>query len=454
VTSTTARPGARSRLAEAIALSELPNYVYSYPSKRAYRPVDPPMTLDEAWAGHHGPLNLYIHIPFCGYRCSFCTLFLTTTHKADLVDRYVASLQRQLDMHAELLPDAQVVSVYIGGGTPTTLTPAQFDALFSSLRATFPERAPDAEISVEGSPDTMRKDLLVALRDLGVNRISMGVQTLDPQEAERAGRRYPIERVGEAAELIASIGFANVNYDLIYGLEGQTRETWLYSLHGTLAFAPDTVTLYPIVFRPLTVIERRSDRSAGAFLDNAEKYRMYDDAVEILDGLGFRQNTFVRFSRRQVDGLLQEAADFGGVPLLGLGAGSRSYSPKLHYSTDFAVRSQSTNAIIEGFVSHRHETTETPQIGFTMDQEETRRRYCILNLSLGRLSRSSYERQFGSSLDEWSEEIDALVDAGCADREAEGTVVLTRNGFKYSNVIATLFQSEAVTALEQGYVPA
>ena len=214
------------------------------------------------------------------------------------------------------------------------------------------------------------------------------------------------------------------------------------------------MTLYPIVFRPLTVIERHNNRTAGAFLDNAEKYRMYDDAVGILSGLDFRQNTFVRFSRKPVGGLLQEAADFGGVPLLGLGAGSRSYSPRLHYSTDFAVRTQSTNAIIEGFAEHRHEPTETPQIGFVMNREEARRRYCILNLSLGRLNRTAYEREFGSSLDEWSEEIDALVDASCAEREEDGTVVLNRNGFKYSNVIATLFQSEAVTALEHRYVPA
>jgi oxygen-independent coproporphyrinogen III oxidase len=454
VTSTTARLSAHARLAAAIAQSELPNYVYSYPSKRAYRPVDPAMTLTEAWAGHHGPLNIYIHIPFCGYRCSFCTLFLTTNHRNDLIDRYVDSLRRQLEMHAELLADSQVVSVYIGGGTPTTLTPEQFEAIFTSLYDSFPDIAPGSEISVEGSPDTMRKDLLSTLSELGVNRISMGVQTLDPDEAKRAGRQYPIERVGEAAELISSIGFANVNYDLIYGLEGQTRRSWLHSLRGTLAFQPDTVTLYPIVFRPLTVIERRNNRSAGGFLGNTEKYRMYDDAVGILKNLDFHQNTFVRFSRKPVDGLLQEAADFGGVPLLGLGAGSRSYSPRLHYSTDFAVRTRSTNAIIEGFADHHHEPSEKPQIGFVMNREEARRRYCILNLSLGRLNRVDYEREFESSLDEWSEEIDALVNAGCATRGEDDAVVLTESGFKYSNVIGTLFQSEAVTALERNFVPA
>ncbi len=213
------------------------------------------------------------------------------------------------------------------------------------------------------------------------------------------------------------------------------------------------MTLYPIVFRPLTVIGRHHERSTREFLDNSAKYALYDEAVDTLSGLGFRQNTFVRFSRRPVDGLLQEVSDFAGTPLLGLGAGSRSYSPLLHYSTDFAVRSPSTAEIISGFVDHEHTPDQAPSIGFVMDPDETRRRLCILNLSLGRLDRAAYESASGASLQDWNEELDALVTAGCAERAADGSVVLTRLGFKFSNVIATLFQSPAVDALEGAYVP-
>jgi len=145
----------------------------------------------------------------------------------------------------------------------------------------------------------------------------------------------------------------------------------------------------------LAVIGSRNDRTTDAFLDNADEYSMYDDAVEVLIELGFRQNTYVRMSHRRVDGLLQEDADFGGIPLLGLGARSRSYSPRLHYRTDVTVRSSSTNAIIDGFVEHQHERTETPQIGFVINPEEARRCYCILNLSLGRYDRGAYERELG-----------------------------------------------------------
>jgi oxygen-independent coproporphyrinogen-3 oxidase len=447
------RPAARERLAAAIAGAELPNYFYSYPSKRAYRPVDPPITLERAWSGHRGALNLYLHVPFCGYRCSFCTLFLTTKHSEDLIDAYVASVGRQLRMYGRLLADARVVSLYIGGGTPTTLDERQFATIFEALHGAFGDIAPEAEIAVEGSPDTMRAGLLAELRRLGVNRISMGVQSLVPEEAARAGRRYPIQQVHESAAMIAAAGFDNVNYDLIFGLEGQTRDSWMRSLRGTLALGPDTLTVYPIVFRPLTVIDKHHARSQEGFLSNEQKYALYDETVDVLSARGYRQNTFVRFSRRTADGLLQEVSDFGGVPLLGLGAGARSYSPVFHYSTDFAVRSTSTQRIIEGFVEHEHRPDETPSIGFVMTAEETRRRYCMLNLSLGRLDSTRYRRAFGTDLAEWDEELTALVSSGCAIRQEDGSVVLSRTGFKYSNVIGTLFQSDAVTALEESYVP-
>ena len=123
---------ARDRLRQARAAWELPCYVYSYPSKRAYRPFDPPVTIEDAWRGAEGPLNLYIHIPFCAYRCSFCTLFLTTSHGPDLVQAYVDALCRQMAMYGPVVGHMEVISLYIGGGTPTTVSPAQFSQLFDA----------------------------------------------------------------------------------------------------------------------------------------------------------------------------------------------------------------------------------------------------------------------------------------------------------------------------------
>jgi oxygen-independent coproporphyrinogen-3 oxidase len=453
-TASTTEP-ALHRLRVAIAASELPTYVYSYPSKRAYRQLGPGWTPERAWAGYEGPLNLYLHVPFCGRRCSFCTLFLTTDHTVDTRQAYVEALCRQIAMYGSLLPDVEVASVYVGGGTPTILERAQFRELFGALRAAFPRFASNAEIAVEGSPDTIAAENLACLRELGVDRISMGIQTLDPDELRLVGRSQMAAEVERAVADIQAAGFRNTNYDLIYGLEGQTRESWLRSLAGTIAFAPETITIYPIVFRPLTAIERRRARDADAFLANASKYALYDESVEFLGARGYHQDSFVRFTTLEGDGYQQEAADFSGVPLLGLGAGARSYSDRVHYGTEFAVRKSSTLAIIAGFVDHEHRPDAPVGLGFELDADEQRRRFCVLTLSLGRLDSAAYERRFpDATLGDFAEELEALEHEGCVRRDGAGGFELTRKGFKFSNVIGSLFTSPAVRALEDSYVPA
>jgi len=456
-TMTTSTPSvlpARERLAAAIASSELPVYVYSYPPKRAYRPLAADLSLERIWSGATGPLNLYIHVPFCGYRCSFCTLFLTTSHEAETRQRYVEAVQRQIAMYGRLLGHLEVESLYVGGGTPTVLEASQFEELFTSLRAAFPTWRADAEIAVEGSPDTMRRELLAPLKDLGVNRISMGLQTLDPEEARRVGRRYDLDTVHRAVEAINRVRFENVNYDLIYGLEGQTRESWFRSLGATLDFGPRTVTLYPIVVRPLTAIQKQRDLREDRFLENESKYALYDETVEYLDGRRFRQNSFVRFSQMEIDGLRQEVSDFAGNPVLGLGAGSRSYAAETHYGTDFAVRRRAAEDIITGFIGHDHRPESVPGLGFILNLDERKRRHAILNLSLGHLDPRGYRERFASELTaDFGEETEALLAEECVARDESGSFRLTRKGFKYSNMIATLFESPDVVRLDAAYIP-
>jgi oxygen-independent coproporphyrinogen-3 oxidase len=445
---------ARQRLRRAIAAQELPNYVYSYPSKRAYRPITPAPSIREVWADAPSALNVYAHIPFCGYRCAFCTLFLMTGQTDELVDRYVDSLVSQARLYGELLEGRDVVSIYVGGGTPTSLTPTQLERLFAGLAEAFPRRDARLECSIEASPDTVTPELLACVRALGVNRLSMGLQTLDPEELRRVGRRYSADIVPSVIESVGAAGFENVNYDLIYGLEGQTRASWLRSLQATIAFAPQTITIYPVVFRPLTAIQKRRERDGDRFADDADKYDLYDLSVDVLAAAGYRQDSVVRFTTLDHDGYQQEAADFSGVPLVGLGAGARSYAPTVHYGTDFAVGRSATTEIIAGFVDHDHRADEPLTLGFVLDEEEQKRRWCVLNLSLGRLDPAAYAHRFpGSDLADFADELSALEEEDCVRVDGTGSVVLTAKGFKYSSVNATLFRSPAVTELERSYVP-
>jgi len=439
-------------LQQRMAEEYLPNYVYSYPSKRAYRPFNPPLSQRQIWEGvESASLNIYAHVPFCRYRCSFCTLFVTTMDSEILKQEYVDSLCRQTEMMGSIIECESVESIYIGGGTPTTLSPQQFEQLLGCMYEALPPLGPSAEVCVEGSPDTMTADLLGPLCDLGVTRISVGLQTLDDGELKGIGRPYTFETVERAIHNIRSIPFDSFNLDLIYGLSGQTMESWMRSLDTALAWEPTTLTLYPVVFRPLSVIEKQRHRHT--FATDTDKYSMYDSAVYRLRSLGYRQESLVRFTKAQThSGYVQEHSDFSGNPLLGLGTSSRSYAHNVHYATEFPVRLGAANRAISEFASARHDPEEEVALGIVLDDEELLRRYLILNLSLGRLSVRKALEYYGARYHMFVPHIEALTAEGLVCLTEDDAIELTEMGFKYSSLVGDLFRSSNVAKLEELFV--
>jgi oxygen-independent coproporphyrinogen-3 oxidase len=443
-----------NELRRAIEAMDFPNYIYSYPPKRAYRPFAERLDLRDSWREQQGDLNVYLHIPFCNYRCTFCTLFLTTAQTPDQVESYVEAVENQIRLYGELIGHLRVASIYLGGGTPTVLSPGQFGRIFAALRSEFPRLAPEAEVSIEGTPDTMTPEILDCLLSLGINRISMGIQSFHPDEMWRAGRRYGVQVAVDAIENIRRAGFENFNLDLIYGLEGQNLDTWQMSLSKTLSFSPATLSLYPAVFRPLSGIHKLKSRSPEIFPRERLRGEMYDMSVDLLAERGFRQESSIRFTRHAPGGYRQEASDFQGVPLLGLGAGARSYCGDLHYTTDYAVGKRSTLEIIGAFIERHRQPRYDLEYGFQLDRDEAERRFVILNLLLDQLSLPPYVQRFGTDpLERFAKEVEALESEGCIDRDGDGNVRLTRRGFKFSNLVGNLFYSERVKELEASYSP-
>ncbi len=164
-------------LAKELEATILPTYVYGYPSKRTYREIQGQIGLTEleSEVSYSKEINIYIHIPFCKYRCSYCTLFLTTRQTAEQVECYVDKLVEHIQGYGRKLGNKVVCSIYFGGGTPTLLSQKQFGKIFSALNEAFPFRVPNCEINVECAPDCISDDQLNAIKDMGVNRISMGI---------------------------------------------------------------------------------------------------------------------------------------------------------------------------------------------------------------------------------------------------------------------------------------
>ncbi|WP_197423197.1 coproporphyrinogen-III oxidase family protein [Bradyrhizobium valentinum] len=436
-----------------MAKKELPTYVYGYPSKRAYRAFPQPLRVTDVveQASRAKQINIYVHIPFCRYRCTYCTLFLTMRQKPAEGESYVVRLAEHIARYGEYFGDREVVSIYFGGGTPTLLTQHQFGELFAALDAAFPKRSRKCEITVESAPDTFENNLLDCLKALGVNRMSMGIQSMVPGELAHSGRPYSVE-TAEAGIKALMERFSHVNLDLIYGLRGQTRDSWIFSLGRALDYEPQTLSLYPVVVRRMTNIMTSKAHNPELFFSEAEKYEVYDQNVALMASKGYRQESFTRFTK--IAGgraYRQEASDFEGTPLLGLGVGARSYFGRYHYGTD-NIDWSAASPIINAFSARPFDPDAIASHGIELTPEDLARRYVLLGLTLSALSRKDYASVFGRELAaDFSEELKALECLQLVDLADGDTYQLTHAGFKYSSIMARIFYTGTMVALEEQY---
>lgn len=198
-------------------------------------------------------LSLYLHIPFCQHRCSYCD-FNTYTSLDELKEPYAAALAQEVQFVAggERRP---VHTIFLGGGTPSLMSIESLETIFGAATAQF-SVAPDAEISMECNPSTVDFGYFQQLRALGVNRLSFGVQSVVPNELQLLGRQHDYETAVQAVDKARAAGFDNFNLDLIYGVPGQTLTSWEQSVRTLLELEPTHLSLYCLTIEPGTPIQR------------------------------------------------------------------------------------------------------------------------------------------------------------------------------------------------------
>jgi oxygen-independent coproporphyrinogen III oxidase len=188
------------------------------------------------------PAGIYIHIPFCRSRCSYCD-FSTGLYESALAERYVASVISEITSWQEVDQPRPVDTIYFGGGTPSLLSPAQLEALLDAVRKRF-EILPNAEVTMEMNPGTVTPEALSAFRELGINRGSFGAQTFDDRELARLGRSHTVADTRQTFSLLREAGFDNVSFDLIAGLPGQTLDEWKRNLSEAFLLRPEHLSFY------------------------------------------------------------------------------------------------------------------------------------------------------------------------------------------------------------------
>jgi oxygen-independent coproporphyrinogen III oxidase len=385
------------KLDDALAATRYASYVYAYPHKTAYRRIEPALPLGPLWARERrDSLFLYLHVPFCEHRCGFCNLFTRPVPPAELVDAYLATLARQAAVVHRALDEGGAYAfarAAIGGGTPTLLDARQLDRVLQLMR--LPAGIP---MSVETSPETALPDRLHVLVGGGADRISMGVQSFVASECKAVNRPQDPAEVHRALRAIRDAGPATLNVDLMYGLPGQTRETWQTTLASTLEYRPEEIYLYPLYVRPLTTLGRKQTEAV-----DRTRIELYDQGRAALLAAGYRQISLRMFRRGAMPAAPVYCCQDDGM--VGLGCGARSYTRGVHYSSEWAVGARGVREIIDRWVQRSDADFAVADYGFVLDASEQRRRWLILSLlSDDGLDLAAYAATFGThALDDFPE---------------------------------------------------
>ncbi len=425
------------------------SYLYSYPHKTAYRNFEEKLDLKELWATEKKhALYLYTHIPFCRMKCSFCNLFTVSHPKEDLVNLYLKKIQLEAEVVRDSLGDFNFAGYAIGGGTPSHLDISQLEQLFTIYTDTLGVDLKNTPGSFEISPDTINDEKLTFLSQHGVQRLSIGIQSFIEAEARSVGRVQPETVMEPLLEKISSYQFPVFNLDLIYGIPGQTVETWLASLQKAIQFQPTEIFLYPLYVRPLTSLFKKN-----ISIQNQDiRSTLYRIGRDFLQTNGYAQDS-MRLFRKQVAGL-RESSEYSCQEdgMIGLGTNARSYTTDVHYSTEYAVSKPNVAAIINDYVAKERADFMTASYGIRLSEDDRKRRYLIKSLLKAQgLDAAHYQGIYGTDVYADFPELQTLLEMKLA-RESGGRMQLHGEGMAYSDLIGHWFISPAVKQKMQEYV--
>lgn len=347
-------------------------------------------------------------------------------------------------MRAPYMRGAHVRSVYLGGGTPSLLSPELLDQVLRTLQDELCFELNDvSEVAIEVAPDTATAEYLKQLRSIGITRVNLGLQTSSAKELRSIGRKYELKANELAVDSALNADFDNVRVDLIYGLPGQSDEDWLTSLKWVANRRPQTVCAYPLTVRQGTRYGLLHHKA-----DPRQQYFRYDLADRELKEAGYQQETHVRWVLPGLGGYKQKQYHWACENLIGFGAGARSYLWKADIRNGYSLRPR--KAALLQYERLLRDGCDPVADGFVMNADERMRKTAILGLI--DLDGKSFHAMHGISFrDAFAEEIRALEKSLLIERHRDDHYVLTNRGVRHRDVIVQMFISDKVKNLVSSY---
>lgn len=371
-------------------------------------------------------LGLYIHVPFCRSRCHFCAFYLQI-YREDRAQNYLTALFQEIRLHAEqqTLGGCRLDTVYFGGGTPTALQPSELCEMLSSVQVHFGLQ-PDAEMTVEAHPDTITIEGLTQLAKAGFNRISFGVQSLDENELVSIGRPSVPNRIYGAVALARQAGFTNINLDLMFGLPGQTLESWQSTLDQAIALHPSHLSCYALTVeegtRLMIDIQRGDRTNPEDLLQNA----MEEEAFNELTVAGFDRYEISNYCRRGY-ACRHNTLYWKGGDYLGIGPSAQSYVGGHRFGN-----LEDLTAYQDRLTSGRLPTSDSERLS----PEQQRRETIVFGLRLTEGIPSESVHGYKHEMDEeWKAKMVQLLNDGWLE-ETGGRIKMTATGRRFADSVA------------------
>lgn len=348
-------------------------------------------------------LGLYVHIPFCVSKCSYCD-FNSYAGLESLFAPYVHALQKEMRDLSGRWGSLPVRTIYIGGGTPTVLPPSLLLAVLSACSSYF-DVAAGAEVTVEANPGTVDESYLASLRAAGVNRLSLGVQSFDADELRLLGRIHDVEQARCSVRQARMAGFDNVNLDLIFGLPGQRVSTWQATLQQALELAPEHLSLYALTLEEHVPLSRRIARGELPPPDDDLAAEMYELAEAELARAGYVHYEISNWARPGCE-CRHNLIYWRNQSYLGVGAGAHSWFAGRRWANVRAPQ-----VYIEQVEATGSPLAESEDISSALEMAET----AILGLRLVEegVDLGTFRARFGVEFaDVYGREVAELVDLG------------------------------------------
>ncbi|MGE7687857.1 radical SAM family heme chaperone HemW [Lysinibacillus sp. NPDC097214] len=377
--------------------------------------------------------GVYIHIPFCHQICNYCD-FNKFYFKNQPVDEYIEMLGKEMELATKKYPESfkKIETIFLGGGTPTALTPQQIGRLLELIRTYIPMDSV-TEFTSEANPDELSEAKLQALFVGGVNRISMGVQSFDQELLKKIGRTHSNNHVYETIALAKKVGFRNISLDLMYGLPGQTMAQWTDTLEKAFALDIPHYSAYSLIVEPKTIFYNQYTKGKLHLPTEDLEADMYEVLMNQMEAHGLRQYEISNFAQSGFSSrhnkIYWENDEYAGF-----GAGAHGYLTGMRYSNHGPLKKY-MDAVNAGElpIVYEHVVTE----------KEKREEQMFLGLRKTEgITHTIYEEKFKESMhSNYSHVIEELVSEGLLEHDTKG-IRLTRKGRFVGNEVFQQFLLE------------